>query len=268
MPEKWTSRIKHVKVNFDADSNDNNLRGNGAPLSPGAQTETTPGYPGKDRGGDESDLAPSPTAEPPSEAVRLQRVIDQGIEGLPRGQILFRPKERMTVGQTELVEVIITRETSERLAKELAEQLEGEGKVAIEDIPISYEMSAKLMGGRAFEIIARTQEKKIVPPPPDSASWRWDVTPLEPGTHTLELYVTATISVESQEKSYERPVFERDILVEVPPGNELKGFVAKNWQFILTTVLIPVAGWYLSRRAKKKKSPPKEGTAESEQQES
>ena len=257
------------RVSFDADSNDNNLRGNAEPPSEGLEPQPTSRYSGKDRDGDGSDLAASPAGEPQSEAVRLQRLIDEGIEGLPRGQILFHPKDKMMMGQTELVEVIITRETSERLAEELAEKLEGEGKVAIEDIPISYEMSAKLTGGRAFEIIARTEDKKIVPPPPDFASWKWDVTPLEAGTHTLELYITATISVQSQEKSYERPVFEREILVEVPAGNDIKGFVAKSWQFILTTFLIPLAGWYLRRRAKKKnKSPPKEGAGESETKES
>jgi len=251
------------RINFDADSDENNLRGNAAVPPPQPQ-EPRP----KDRG-DGIELATPSIVEPPieSEAERLLSLIDQAIERLPRGQILFHPKERMTVGETELVEVIITRETSEKLARELAEQIEGEGEVEIGEVPISYEMSAKLMGGRAFEIIARTEEKKIIPPPPNFAKWRWDVTPLESGTHTLELYVTATICVESREKSYEHPVFERDIVVEVSPGGKFKGFVANNWQFIITTVLIPVAGWYLSRRAKKKKvkTPPKEETAEGQQ---
>jgi len=194
------------------------------------------------------------------EQVRFQKAIDRALELLPKAQILFHPEERMTVGVPETVEVIITRETSKEKAKELAEkEMAGEGEVEIGEIPISYDFqaTADLTGGYAFEIKPKENVKKGVPPPPGFAEWEWDVTPLVPGTHDLKLLVIATIRVESEERSYEFPVFKRDIVVEVSPGAEIMSFISNNWKWIITTVMIPVGGWYLSHRAKKKNLPPK-----------
>lgn len=155
----------------------------------------------------------------PTSTEELQRRIDEEVESLPWGLITFTPPERMTRGVGYPVVVRISR----RLFDNMTRGLEKFEKIETEKIKVSYEMNMSLEGDSTIKISPRQQEPKVLPKT-GFVEWTWEVTPLEPGNHTLKLAAMALICLNNGEKKIEVKVFEKDIEVYVDQVREIKSF--------------------------------------------
>ena len=182
---------------------------------------------GSDNGDDGLEIEPYQTNHP-TYTEEIQKCIDEEIERLPWGQVAFTPSEKMSKGVPCPVKARICRNLFENITKGL-EKFE---KVETEQIKVSYEMNVKLDGGDDFKISPEIQEPKILPKL-GFAEWTWEVTPLESGTHILELTALATINLPKGEKRIDETVFEKEIFVSVDSLREIKIFFLGGGKWVI-----------------------------------
>jgi hypothetical protein len=195
--------------------------------------------PSSDRDGDNSESGlgiESQQKNPSTSTEELQTRIDEEIERLPWGQIIFTPPEKMSKDVPYLIIARISRD----LYENMTEGLEKFENAKTEKIKISYEMNVKLDGGKCFKIDPETQEPKTMPKG-GFVEWTWQVVPQEPGIHALKLIAMASISLKNSERRGEEKVFEKDIVVYVDHIKEFKTFFLSSgtWAIgLLVTTLV------------------------------
>lgn len=173
---------------------------------------------------------------------------------LPVGRILFNPPADMKMGRTERVEVRVAQDQ----ATDLTEGLRGRGAPEIEPIKVSTFMKARLTGD-SFEITPLNEAEQLVAGD-TFTEWAWDVTPLRGGDQKLNLIVTVRLQLPSVgEETRDYPVIDRAIHVQVDPVFSAKRFVGANWQWLISVLAIPIAGWAIKEIVDRRKSARKGG---------
>lgn len=193
------------------------------PLSPGgARPPPAPPLPPPD--------AP-PLPAPGSTLDRIEKVADSELQS---GSILYNPPERMRVGERERIEVRITRALSDGLR----EGLRGEGEPKVDPVLVGTYMKVELTGpDSAFEITPIGSP--IIPVLATGfAEWRWDVIPIDSGTHSLSIIVTVVY----EDQALAERVFDRQIDVVVNPAYSTGKWLASNWDKLLAALGITAAG--------------------------
>jgi hypothetical protein len=138
----------------------------------------------------------------------------------------------MIQGKTERVEVGIAR--SLELRKALAAGLRGRGEPQVEEINTSLFMGVELLGA-SFEVTSFSPLEQLVAP---IARWEFDVRPYRAGHQTLTLCVSMRIdSPIAPSGRIAVPVLERQIRIRVDVVFGARRFLAKNWQWLIATML-------------------------------
>jgi Caspase domain/TIR domain len=153
-------------------------------------------------------------------------------EAVKPGLLTFNPPATMVQGRKERVEVGIAR--SPELREALTTGLRGRGKPQVEGISTSSYMGVELRGD-AFEVTSFSPAEQLVAP---LARWEFDVTPYRAGHQSLTLCVS--LRIDSPEITGGRiavPVLEREIQIQVDIVFGVRRFLAKNWQWLIATIL-------------------------------
>jgi hypothetical protein len=155
-------------------------------------------------------------------------------EDVQPGQLLFNPPDRMRLGQTERVEVRLTRTLG--LDQELREHLRGHGEPHLEEIETAPLMAVTLKGD-GFQITAYSDEEQRVTP--DSiTTWEFDIRAKERGQQRLILCVSLRIPVPGQPAERKSiPVREATIHVQVGAPALVGHFVSDNWRWLIGTAI-------------------------------
>jgi hypothetical protein len=178
------------------------------------------------------------------------------------GTIAYHPPSQMVQGSTQRFELLISRTPDTGLAG----KLENSNDAVVDQISTSAVMGATLATStQDFSIVAlggnAAQEQAVSGPQP--AHWEWDVTALTPGDHDLDLTVYIKVHNASTDTAVATNLVVRHsaIHVAVRPQtmadrlNAFWGFLGANWDKLWTLILIPLGGWYLHRRRKKRGKP-------------
>jgi len=96
-----------------------------------------------------------------------------------------------------------------------------------------------------------------------TTTWSWDVTAVVSGKGTLTLNVSSLYTLHGDAKEQTILSFDTTIQVVAPPvaepkisiGAKIGDFLAKEWKWIWSAILVPVAGYIWSRRKQKAKIP-------------
>ena len=154
------------------------------------------------------------------------------------GQLLFNPPDRMRLGQTERVEVRLTRTLT--LGGELLEHLRGRGEPQLEEIPTAPLMAVTLKGD-GFQITAYSHEEQIVTQE-GVTTWEFDIRALKRGQQRLVMCVSLRIPVAGQPLEHKSiPVREATIDVQIGAPALVAHFVADNWQWFIGTAIAVAA---------------------------
>jgi len=196
--------------------------------------------------------APPPRLKPPrqSDSEKLQAAID----ALPIGQVLFNHPNEMEVKNPETVRVRI----AQSLLEDLSHDLKAGGTTERNQIPVSASMLVQVYGVPYFDVKALSEQEQLITQKGFS-EWSFTVTPLKRGTWPLHLVVSAVIHTPwGSDKFKTYPVKDEVIHVKVTLLGAVGDFLADNWQWLWTTILIPVAlwGWGKVRRQKQKDTEP------------
>lgn len=178
--------------------------------------------------------------------------IDRALEALPLGSIAFNVPTAMTLNRGEDVHLLLSPSMSvEDLQKQLVEKLSRELNIEGIEIRIAPRMEARLSGTN-FSILALTPEVQPVTWK-EPTEWRWEVRPTEAGSQALHLTLTAILQIEGKDSTRAIRTFDRDIQVQVTWPQRISGFAAENWQWLWTTVAVPIALWVWGKRRKKQR---------------
>lgn len=117
----------------------------------------------------------------------------------------------------------------------------------IEDVKVSGEMSAELRGDNdEFKIVSLSTPTQNI----DDESyteWEWIVKPLKSGQSPLKLVVKV------KDFNKDIVVFNRNIKIKSNVPVAVEGFFDKYWQWIMTTIIIPIFLYFWNRKRKKTK---------------
>lgn len=194
------------------------------------------------------DLTPPPPQAPTPEDVA--RIVKEELEKLHLGQVVFNSPEEMRVGIRERIEVRISQQ---EFIEGLTEGLKGRGTPIIEQISVGTFMKVRLTGDD-FDIKALSHPEQVIMPG-EFTQWDWDVVPLKSGSHVLHLCITTRILIPGYgEEKRDYPVMEKDINVEVNLQYSIIHFIKSYWQWIVSTVMVPIAGGIIAAMARRRRA--------------
>ena len=217
------------------------------------------------------EVTPQPTGQAQANATPdLYAVLAQVSQDLPEGRMVFNPPAEMRQGVEERIELRVQRLSpgvSEQAAQATLEAgLQGSGAPQTESLKVATVMKARLTG-EGFNISPLSEEAQFVSND-TFTQWAWDVTAVKAGRRKLNLQITIQVNVDTLGKvAREWPVKTKTVVVRVNPLYSIGNFVGAYWQWLATTLLIPISAWlyrlYSSRKAggeaatEEKKGPPK-----------
>jgi hypothetical protein len=193
-----------------------------------------------------------PTSSLPAK-LDIDKIVQDAIDQLTVGKILFNIPEEMQVGKTERIEARIAKTITE----DFNDKLQGNGKPIIQDIKFGAVTEVKLEGN-GFDIKG-ISTGSLVTGGKEYTEWSWDVTPNKRGERTLSLIVSAKIKIPELEIDSVRnyTVEVKKIKVKVNPIVSAKGFLENNWKDLFPIVfgsgsIAGIIGWIIAKRKESK----------------
>lgn len=172
---------------------------------------------------------------------------DEFLENLTEADLAYSVPSDMRAQVTETVELVLGLDaTPEAVAAELSDS----SNAVTERVGVSPVVEARL-SGQNFTITAITEQKQPISTA-RSTRWAWEVTPQSEGIHKLHLSLSSTVLVGDSSTPITLRTFDREIEVRIDAIDKVTGFLAQNWQWLWSAVLIPVVGYFWTRRRKAK----------------
>ena len=178
------------------------------------------------------------------------RLLDQALAKLKKGNLAYNTPEKMKTGQTAHV---IARIGSDKVPIDTLESgmpTDKETKTATAPTPVSTKMKMALKSAD-FDITPLSSEEQLVAGYTPTA-WAWDIVPKHSGK--LRLHLAAVVELNGLSRDF--TTVDRDIAVQVDPVDAAEVFVKANGVWMLTTLGAGLAGlWAWLRKKKKPKQP-------------
>ena len=162
-----------------------------------------------------------------------------------QGSVVYKIPKDMTVRTTYQVIVRISKSTLN-----IYENLNGEVKIS--SIPITETMEVKLIDvspsdRKMFDIIADNSSVQLVENGEELTQWSWNITPIRSGKSKLKIVVSIIKGGTTKETVYiDNVSVKADVTKTVPL------FIGNYWQWLLSTLLLPLFYWLYAKRKKKK----------------
>ncbi len=158
------------------------------------------------------------------------------------GEIVYKVPDTMIVFHEYIITVRISKEQG---TTEITENLQG--NITRKTIKTSERMEVILVDSSpdsAFRIKNINKSGQIIDSV-DYTEWKFGVKPLKPGRKTLNLVVSIINGDNIKQK-----VYSDEIHVKANIGGEVKSWWSKYWQWVFTTVIIPLVIYFWKRKKK------------------
>jgi hypothetical protein len=154
------------------------------------------------------------------------------------GRLLFNPPDRMRLGETERVEVRLTRALE--LDAELFKELRGHGEPQLEEV-LTAPLMAVTLTGDGFDITGHSDEEQAVSPD-GITTWEFDIRAAKRGQQRLFMSVSLRFPVPGLPLVHKSvPVRETTIHVQVGAPALVGLFVTGYWQWLVGTAIAVAA---------------------------
>lgn len=154
----------------------------------------------------------------------------------------FKIKDKANIDEIIKAELLI--DTHKDL-KELLNNIKIEGAEISSQIKASKIVFAKL-NAPYFEVINLTNEEQPLNEE-NSTQWLWQLKPLKSGIHEINLTITALVKVDDKTSTYHIKTYDEKVTIEITPKQILINWLEKNWQWLISTLLLPLGIWYYKR---------------------
>ena len=197
------------------------------------------------QGGGPQAHAVQPTVPGPTAATTPLAEVDRELRRLPFGRISFTVPESLELGDTFVLRLVLSLEDSvSQLRQRISEIAQRRGI----RVRVSDEMEARLTGF-GFTITAINPERQLVSRYA-TTEWAWDLKAVELGVHQLHLSLSALLDAKNGQTPRTVRTFDTTLTVRVTWFDRTRGFISDNWQWLLTAILLPLAGWIVASRRK------------------
>lgn len=184
--------------------------------------------------------APRPASTPTSAE------IDRILKSLDVGNIAFNTPESMSLNEAKKVELLLSTSLSEEALKQEVEKHKVEGNIQSGQIKISDEMEA-ILTGDGFQITNVLSPRRPISKT-NETEWKWDVRALKEGKLRLHLTLNAFVTIGGNPQPYPIRTFDKEYIVVVTPVDKVVSFAKNNWQWLWTTIVLPVGAWLWKRK--------------------
>lgn len=186
-----------------------------------------------------------PLLVPPRAQQRTQQqTTEDWMSKLRQANIVLTIPERANINEDVRVELLL------HLEKEIAEiaKLASErGTQYGNTISVSRITDVKLTAP-SFEVDAITPSRQVLKDK-DINTWKWTLRPKSSGKHTIDITVLAVVEAEGVRVENTLVTFARQVQIEITPQQLLSQWFAKYWQWLASTIVIPLLlWWYKSRK--------------------
>lgn len=172
--------------------------------------------------------------------------IDRRFAELSPGEIVFTAPETMRVADTSEVSLrIAAKNHTDGILEGLTD---GVTSTAVQE-HITPVMEARLDGGSGVDVQTLGKDAQSVAGG-GFAEWRWNVTPKRSGAQKLTVSIIAHLTYpDGHDVPKTIRTLTRNVTVSANVGNSIGGFFASYWQWLTTTLIIPIAIFFYRRRA-------------------
>lgn len=172
-------------------------------------------------------------------------------EHLSWANIAFNTPEDMLIDDSRVIKLLLS---ATKNGEELKQLFQGEGSIETSEVEIFDQMEAVLVAPE-FQITKITPERQQITIDEETI-WKWEIKPLKLGKQRLHLAINMIVSVGGKEQLRSVHTYEKEIEVNVSMYTRISTFIGNNWQWLWTTILIPIVPWVWSRRRKKNEERP------------
>lgn len=208
--------------------------------------------------------APAPPVEKKSiketkkskKSVKSNEVVIQDPQ-YTEGLIAYKVPKYMTVGNSYLVKIRITKESNKTMLIvgdrkiPIADDVNN-SVVEVEDINVSPIMSANLIVSKnSFRIDTLSTEYQNISKR-GYTEWAWNIIPLKGGNNLLKLNVKIRIKEDGESYYKDIVVFDKKINIKSNIKFSIITWISEYWQWLLVTILIPLIKWLYDEWKKRK----------------
>lgn len=199
----------------------------------------------------------TPTATSAASPIIPTSEIDRILQTLPWGGIVFRVDQKTVRlnSETNASLVILPQKSEQDLETEVRQKLAQDPNVAIQParVRISGTMRATLTStdAAALTVVPSQTDDNLAVSFQNDTTWLWKIRANKVGTYSLWCTLYASVSVNDKNQTYKVKTYSDQIEVNVTTGDRVKDFLAQYWQWLMTTLIVPV-GIFLYRRFKRK----------------
>lgn len=172
--------------------------------------------------------------------------IDRILQSLDVGNIAFNTPESMSLKDPKKVELLLSTSLSEEELKKAVAKQNVQGEIQAESIQISDQMEANLSGD-GFQITDVLPARRPISRT-GTTEWKWDVRALKEGKLRLHLTLNALVTIGGSSELYPIKTFDKEYVVTVGVTDAVVGFAKDHWQWLWTTIFLPVGAWMWKRR--------------------
>ena len=177
-----------------------------------------------------------------------------------KGTIAYSVPKEMQVGKSYQIKLRISKQKGKEVnhtlvvgEREIPIADENvDSKVTIENVRVERTMTAELLSeDGAFKVTKLNTDKQVIEDE-SYTEWGWIVTPQKSGKTYLKLVIKIKIEADGEVSYKDIVVFDKDIEVKANASLEVKGWLSQYWQWLMTTIIIPIVVFFYKKREKRK----------------
>jgi|GEM_PF-3495588 len=189
---------------------------------------------------------PPPLPPPTGPDQAMFDEIDRRFAELSPGAVVFTAPDTMHSGDTSAVDLRIAAKGRE--GNILEDLPQGVTSTAVQE-HITPVMEAHLDGGSGMDVQSLTKEVQSVAGG-GFAEWRWNVTPKSAGKQRLTITISVHLTYpDGHVEAKTVRTMTRDVTVSANVSGSVKGFFASYWQWLTTTLIIPIVIFFYRKRS-------------------
>jgi hypothetical protein len=187
--------------------------------------------------------------------------VNRILESLDWGNIAFNSPEEMNVGESTTIKLILSGNQSvQKIEAILKKDLGVKDEILGAKVKISELMKADLNASELDFKIEPLSDKEQAVSTTESTEWIWKITPKKAGKKDIHLRLSAIIKISDSTLPRTVKTFDKYINVKVTTAKILSMFISDNWQWLWTTILIPLAPFVWNGYQKRKEKMPPENS--------
>lgn len=160
------------------------------------------------------------------------------------GTLVYQLPDTMIYKKTYIIKIRINRDT---LDKAILKNIEKITKTT--SIKTTEKMEVLIVdpsSEKSFEIVKSNDETQHIESD-DYTEWVYGVTPIKSGKLKINIVISIIKSDGKKQIVYIDTVY-----VKSNPVRSVNDFLTENWKWLITTIIIPIVGWYYNKKRKKR----------------